>query len=211
MRNAILAVSFLLALAYGTAATARPELLVQQFRFDKVGEPNQIKLVLKAVESKDFQAALQVVGKMFGTDASALQKVAGIANVTTQPTEDDGGQHYGHWQSPAGYTICKADLENPSFKNMTTFNVSLRHTHPNRITIDGAYYHFVTGKPAGSGLGSSGITGTVTLTYVQSELRDKYQCSEYGTCAWLLKDGQFQRNVSPCVNSIGDVPILRAN
>jgi hypothetical protein len=211
MRNAILAVSFLLTLASGTAAASQPELLVQQFRFDKVGNPNQIERVLTAVDSKGFRAALPAVGKMFGADAAALQKVSGIANVTTKPTQDDGGEHYGNWQSPAGYTICKADIANPSFNNMSTFNVSLRHPHPNRISIDGAYYHFMSGKTAGAAPGDSWIDGTVTLAYVLPQLRDKYHCATYGTCAWLLKDGQFRRDVGPCVNPIGDVRVLRAH
>ena len=206
MRNAILAVSFLLALAYGTAASAQPEMLVQQFQFDKVSDPRQIKPILSAAGSKEFQSAQTAVGKMFGAAAPKLPTMVGIANVTTRQTQDVGGEHYGYWQSPTGYTICRADIENPRFSNMSTFNVSLRHPHPNRISIDGAYYHFMSGNSAA---GPSGIDGTVTLAYVLPQLRDKYHCGEYGTCAWLLKDGQFNRNVWACVNPIGDVPIKR--
>jgi hypothetical protein len=205
MRNAVLAVSFLLALAYGTAASARPELLVQQFRFDKVSNPNQIRPVLSATDSKEFQSALTVAGKMFGA-TPALPSIVGIANVMTMQTQDVGGEHYGYWQSPAGYTVCRADLENAKFNNMSTFDVSLRLPHPNRISIDGAFYHFMSGKAAP---GDSWIDGTVTLTYVQLGLRNKYNCTPHGTCVWLLKDGQFNHDVGPCVNPIGDVPIRR--
>ena len=207
MRNAVLAVSVLLALAYGTAASAQPEMLVQQFRFDKVNAPNQIRPILSAAGSKEFQSALAVVGKMFGAVAPALPSMVGIANVTTSPTQDIGGDHYGHWQSPVGYTICRADLANAKFSHMSTFDVSLRLPHPNRISIDGAFYHFMSGKAAP---GDSWIDGTVTLTYVQLGLRDKYNCTPHGTCVWLLKDGQFNRDVGPCVNPIGDVPVRRS-
>jgi hypothetical protein len=175
---------------------ASQEIQVFETRLNKVENPSALDKVGTILNTREVQAAAKAAaGLLYGIPPETVDRVVGIANTAVHYDATKGTTSTGYIQSPAGYTICQAEWMNPSLTCNNTFNASYRRARPNGQGIDGLHWQMVVNKPPVLESVRCWVDGTVKVTFVKPELREKYHCQPYGYCAWLEGPKDKGRNV----------------
>ena len=198
LRARISCAVFALGLFAATGAFAQ-DVRIQKIRMNKVESPDTWEQVLKTLGTSEFQD----VARLIGLPPSAVAKITAVAEILLAKRSQGGETHSGIIASPAGYTLCQAEIQAPSATCDGTFSTSYRRSGPGGGT-DGLAFQMTVPRPAGVLPGRCWVDGTVTLVFVKIEKRTNYRCQPYGSCAFSFKgNGTVSRNWPCGVPEIG--------
>ena len=149
---------------------------------DIVEEPNLPVSAWKAISSPVAQQILSAVGWTELRAGIQLIKSLGLISF-----EDRGEEHKGAIQSPNGYSVCHAKVENPSVNCGGTFAGSYRTwDDPANGGVDGLHYYIVVPQP-GAFSGRCWSEGIILITFVPAYRRSQFNCAPTGTVAFYIQ------------------------
>ena len=168
------------ALALNTAHAQ--DILVSAYHLDMIENPSEPARWWKQINPQDGEAILNTIATDYGYPGGGTTVINTVNAVIGH--SDHGEDHKGWFQSPVGYTVCSAYVQNPSVNCNGTFAGSYRSADdPNSGGIDGLHYYIVVPVPNIGG-GRCWAEGTVVITFVNAIKKPQFPCHRSGEIAF---------------------------
>ncbi|CAN5559860.1 hypothetical protein BH10PSE7_BH10PSE7_29890 [soil metagenome] len=179
------------------SAAHADDILLQEFRYNPKKEGDDVRIVFNTATEPEARYAVGAVAGALGANPAAVVVATSYMTIINQRTEQSGINYWGYFRHPDGYTICNAELINPSANCGNTFNAAMR-----RDPDGGLHYYLVLNDP-GFAQGRCWVDGTIRLTYIKDALWPQYKdkCppdKSSGYCTWLIGPGGKAGRHIPC-------------